>query len=150
MEHLYAFMSNADAMKFTYVAPSLQECAERLIAYEDMRSTLGFAPWVLRSQDDDSVVGWGGLSIGPNEPEWGLEVGYAFKPEYWGQGLATELVQFSLAHAFMTLGAKEVNAFAMPANLVSMNVLKKAGFQLLRYEKGLLRNHFRASVPSAA
>ena len=150
VSHLYAFMSNAEAMKFTYVAPSVQECAKRLHAYEDMRSTLGFAPWVLRNRSSELVVGWGGLSIDPIEPDWGLEVGYAFRPEHWGQGLATELVQFSLVYAFTTLGAREVNAFAMPGNVLSINVLKKSGFQLLRYENALLRNHFRASVPSAA
>jgi len=147
---LYLLMSNAEAMKFTYVAPSVQECAKRLHAYEDMRSTLGFAPWVLRTRKNESVVGWGGLSIDPNEPKWGLEVSYALRPEYWGQGLATELVQFSLVYAFITLGAKEVSAFAMEANILSTNVLKKCGFQLLRYENALLRNHFRASVASAA
>jgi len=148
--HLYLFMSDAEAMQFTYVAPSVQECAKRLHSYEDLRSTLGFAPWVLRTRDNESVVGWGGLSIDPNEPQWGLEVSYAFRPEYWGQGLATELVQFSLVYAFMTLGAKEVNAFAREANILSTNVLKKSGFQLIRYESALLRNHFRASVPSDA
>ena len=150
VDDLYFLMSNAEAMKFTCVAPSVQECAKRLHAYEDMRSTLGFAPWVLRTRKNESVVGWGSLSIDPNEPKWGLEVSYAFRPEYWGEGLATELVRFSLLYAFMTLGAKEVSALAMEANTLSTNVLKKCGFQLLRYENALLRNHFRASVASAA
>ena len=143
-------MSNAGAMRFTYVAPSLQDCEARLSAYESMRSTLGFAPWVVLSQQDSRVIGWGGLSVDPTEPQWGLEVSYVFGQSYWGNGFATELVEYSLAHAFTTLSAKEVNSFVMPENVASIKVLQKCGFQLLRYESRLKRNHYRMSAPSEA
>jgi ribosomal-protein-alanine N-acetyltransferase len=147
---LFGFMSDPVVMQFTYVAPSLPGCEVRLSAYEAMRSTLGFAPWVVLSEKEGTIIGWGGLSIDPNEPEWGLEVSYAFGPKYWGKGFATELVQFSLAYAFAVLSAEEVNSFAMPANAASIRVLQACGFQLLRYVSGLQRNHYRASAPSAA
>ena len=115
-----------------------------------MRGTLGFAPWVVRTARDGQVVGWGGLSIDPEEPEWGLEVGYAFSPVAWGQGYATELVQFSLAHAFEVLAAEEVHAFARPKNEPSIRVLHRSGFRLLRYEPSLERNHYLVTVASAA
>jgi RimJ/RimL family protein N-acetyltransferase len=137
-------------MKHTYIAPSLEHCRVRLSAYEAMRGTLGFAPWVVRTARDGQVVGWGGLSIDPEEPEWGLEVGYAFSPVAWGQGYATELVQFSLAHAFELLAAEEVHAFARPKNEPSIRVLHRSGFRLLRYEPSLERNHYLVTVASAA
>ncbi len=147
---LFGFLSNPVAMQFTYVAQSIPECEARLSAYEAMRSTLGFAPWVVQLEEEGSVIGWGGLSIDPKEPDWGLEVSYAFSPEYWGKGFATELVRYSLAHAFTVLSATEVNSFAMPANTASIKVLQACGFQLLRYESNLQRNHYRVSAPSAA
>jgi len=139
---LFAFMRDASSMKHTYIAPSLAHCRTRLCAYEAMRARLGFAPWVVRTSQDGQVIGWGGLSIDPEEPEWGLEVGYAFSPAAWGQGYATELVQFSLGHAFGVLAAQEVHAFARPQNEPSIRVLLKSGFRLLRYEPSLGRNHY--------
>ena len=147
---LFSFMSDASAMKHTYVAPSEEHCFARLSAYEAMRTTLGFAPWVVRTAQDGQVVGWGGLSIDPQEPEWGLEVSYAFAPAVWGQGYATELVQASLSIAFGSLAAPEVNAFAKPENSTSARVLEKCGFGLLRYEPRLERNHFLVTRVSAA
>lgn len=143
-------MSDASSMRHTYVAPSVEQCLARLSAYEAMRPTLGFAPWVVRPLESGQVIGWGGLSVDPEEPEWGLEVSYAFSPGVWGKGYATELVMYSLAHAFSVLNAPKVSAFAKPENQASIRVLHKSGFRLLRYEPSLQRNHYLATVASAA
>ncbi len=148
--HLYGFMADATAMQHTYVAPSYEHCLARLHTYEATRNTLGFAPWVIRAARDGQVVGWGGLSIDPLEPEWGLEVIYAFAPRAWGLGYATELVQASLGFAFGNIGATEVHAFAKPQNAASARVLQKCGFSLLRYEPALERDHFVAASTRAA
>jgi [ribosomal protein S5]-alanine N-acetyltransferase len=80
----------------------------------------------------------------------GLEVGYAFSRAAWSMGYATELVQFSLAYAFGVLAAPDVHAYAKPANVASRRVLGKCGFNLLRYEPALERNHYLRSAPRAA
>ncbi len=147
---LYGFMADAAAMQHTYVAHSYEHCLARLHAYEATRNTLGFAPWVVRAAQDGQVVGWGGLSIDPLEPEWGLEVIYAFAPSAWGLGYATELVRASLGFAFGNISATEVHAFAKPQNTASARVLQKCGFALLRYEPGLERDHFVDTSTRAA
>jgi [ribosomal protein S5]-alanine N-acetyltransferase len=147
---LFRFMSNALAMQHTYVAPSLEHCSARLGVYEAMGSRLGFAPWVARVEEDGEPIGWGGLSVDPDEPEWGLEVSYAFSPTNWGKGVATELVRVSIAHAFGPMSASEVHAFARPENIGSTRVLEKCGFSLLRYEPRLKRNHYLVKASSAA
>ena len=139
---LFSFMGNEAAMQHTYVAPTVEHCLARLSAYEAMRGILGFAPWVVRTHRSEQVVGWGGLSIDPEEPDWGLEVSYAFAPSVWGQGYATELVRAALSFAFGNLSASEVHAFAKPENVPSVRVLEKSGFTLLRYEPRIERNHF--------
>ena len=75
---LFGFMSDPVAMQFTYIAQSFAECEARLTSYEAMRATLGFAPWVVLWLETGNVVGWGGLSVDPEEPEWGLH-------NKWGQ-----------------------------------------------------------------
>ena len=147
---LFEFMRDAEAMKHTYVAPCYEKCHARLTSYEEMRPTLGFAPWVVHSENEGKIVGWGGLSVDPEAPEWGLEVSYAFAPSAWGQGYATELVRYSVAYAFKVLSAKEVHAFAKPQNTASVRVLQKCGFGMLRYEPSIERNHYVTAHPGAA
>jgi RimJ/RimL family protein N-acetyltransferase len=144
---LFEIMRDAQSMRHTYVAPSLEHCQDRLSAYEAQRATLGFAPWVVRLRATGELIGWGGLSLDPDEPEWGLEVSYALAPQAWGQGCATELVRFSVAHAFAVLSAQEVHAFAKPHNTASVRVLSKSGFALLRHEPRLQRDHFLIRAP---
>jgi [ribosomal protein S5]-alanine N-acetyltransferase len=147
---LFSFLSDSRSMQHTYTAPSLQHCSARLSGYEAMRKTRGFAPWVARDLRSSQVIGWGGLSVDPDEPGWGIEVSYAFAPAAWGQGFATELVQCAVAHAFGTLSIPEVHAFAMQGNAASIRVLQKCGFVYLRFEASLDRNHYVAKAPSAA
>ena len=146
---LYAIQSNQDAMRYTYVAPSLEECSRRLCGYEDSRQSLGFAPWVVVDRTEGRVFGWGGLSIDPHDPGWGPEVSYFFDPAYWGIGYATELVASTLRHAFHELSLSQVSAFAMPDNLASIQVLQKCGFIFLRHEPTLKRNHYQIRAPHA-
>ena len=147
---LFSFMSDGRSMQHTYIAPSLEHCSARLSVYEAMRKTRGFAPWVVRELRSGQVVGWGGLSVGPDEPGWGPEVSYAFAAAAWGQGYATELVKYAVAHAFGTLSILELHAFAMQGNGASIRVLHKCGFAYLRFEASLDRNHYIAKAPSAA
>lgn len=140
---LYEFMRDQAAMRYTYVAPTLEHCARRLHAFESLRASHGFAPWVALNSAAD-IVGWGGLGIDPDDPHWGLEVIYALHPAFWGVGYATELVRFSTAYAFEQLSALQVAAFAMPQNAASVRVLTKCGFRFVGYERTLLRNHYLA------
>ena len=147
---LFALMSDAQAMRHTYTAPSIEQCAARLNTFENTRARLGFAPWVVLSAHTSHVVGWGGLCLDPDQPDWGLEVIYAFSPVNWGQGYATELVRYSIALAFNQLAASEVHSFAAVENKQSIRVLQKCAFKMLRYEPNLLRNHYHVRAESAA
>jgi ribosomal-protein-alanine N-acetyltransferase len=95
-----------------------------------------------RGSTTSQVVGWGGLQIDPFDPGWGVEVGYFFHPVHRRQGLASELVQASLAHGFDNLAIDEIYAYARPANTPSIGVIEKAGFRFVRYEPKLERNRY--------
>jgi Acetyltransferase (GNAT) domain len=59
-----------------------------------------------------------------------------------GGGLATELVNAALAYGFAERRLPCIAAFARPANLASIHVLSKCGFELVRYQPTLARNHY--------
>ena len=55
-------------------------------------------------------------------------VGYSVLPEFWGQGIGTELAALLVEFAFGTLAAAEVRATTLDVNRASARVLEKLGF----------------------
>ena len=141
VDPLFEIQGNADAMRYTYFAPSREATAEYVRSYADRFTQDGFAPWTAVLRSEERVVGWGGLSRDPKMPEWGIEVSYFIHPAYWRRGLASELVRASLEYA-ASLGISEVGAFTRPANLASRTVLLKAGFRYVRYVPELERDQY--------
>ena len=146
IEALFAIQSDPSAMQFTYCSPNREATAQYLHAYSARFSEDGFAPWTCVYSADGRVVGWGGLNRDPKAPHWGIEVAYFLDRDYWGRGLATELVQESLVHAFVDLGLPEVGAFVRPGNHASIRVLIKAGFARVEFVPELQRDSFRISA----
>jgi [ribosomal protein S5]-alanine N-acetyltransferase len=142
VDPIFAIQGDRDAMRYTYAAPSRQDCAHRLRIFAALASTLGFVPWTVVFRSEARVIGWGGLSIDPFDPGWGIEVSYYFHPAYWGRGYATELVRTTLQHGFGVLSLPAIGAFVRPANVASVRVLEKCGFTLLGYEPRLERNRY--------
>ena len=58
-----------------------------------------------------------------------VELGYSLHPNYWGQGLATEMATSLVNYGFNQLGFDEITAVTDPENSASQNVLQKAGMQ---------------------
>lgn len=93
----------------------------------------GFGIWILHSLETDQFVGQAGIriiEIGGMEEN---ELIYAFMPEYWGQGLATEIGRVSLAMAFECLKQESVICFAALENKASFHVMEKLGFSFEKY-----------------
>jgi ribosomal-protein-alanine N-acetyltransferase len=62
------------------------------------------------------------------------ELGFHFRPEYWGRGLAQEAGRAVIAYAFEQLGASALFAGHHPDNAVSARVLAHLGFQFTHEE----------------
>lgn len=57
-----------------------------------------------------------------------VDLGYAFLPEFWGQGYAVESGAAVLAWGRRTLGLTKVIALVTPSNTGSIKVLERLGF----------------------
>jgi RimJ/RimL family protein N-acetyltransferase len=139
---LFEIQSDRDAMRYTHRTASRLECAHWHGRYAALAPRLGFAPWTVLLRAEQRIIGWGGLNIDPFDPGWGIEVSYYFHRDYWGRGLATELVRAALQHGFGALGLDAVGAFVRPANTASVRVLEKCGFARLGYEPRLERDRY--------
>ena len=58
-----------------------------------------------------------------------LELGYSFEPQYWGQGIATEIVQAIAAYGLANNDIKAIIACTALPNMASQRVLLKTGFK---------------------
>jgi len=92
----------------------------------------GFGLWTVRDPDTGVFLGRGGLlgtRVGGGDD---VEVAYAFVPECWGRGLATELARESVRVAFDVLELPDVVCFTTPTNAASLRVMEKLGFRAER------------------
>ena len=62
------------------------------------------------------------------------EIGYAWLPEFWGLGYATETVEFFVGYAKQLKRFRRLFAIVDPGNPPSVRVLEKFGFR--PYKKG--------------
>jgi [ribosomal protein S5]-alanine N-acetyltransferase len=89
----------------------------------------GYGFWMFHSKADGRFVGRGGLRnifVGGHDE---VEVGYALMPEFWKQGLATEIAQASAEIGFARFELPELVSFTLPSNAASRRVMEKVGFQ---------------------
>ena len=71
------------------------------------------------------------------------EIGYVFHRNYWGKGFGTETVSLMNRYAFEALGQYKLHARVVDANIGSIRVLEKSGYEL----EGCLREyHFIEGV----
>jgi ribosomal-protein-alanine N-acetyltransferase len=89
----------------------------------------GYSFWPVIERHTGALVGEAGLfPLTPRGSE--ISLGYAFGPDYWGRGYATEAARAVLAEAFGPLGMPRVVAITREANHGSRNVLGKLGFRM--------------------
>lgn len=97
----------------------------------------GFGLWMLRDTATQTVAGRAVLRHLVIEGRDDVEVGYAFFPEFWGRGLATEIATRLVDYGRAQLSLPTIVAITQPANLGSRRVLTKAG---LTYERDVMHD----------
>lgn len=86
----------------------------------------GYGMWLVEDQQGQAI-GLCGLIKRDFLAE--TDLGYAYLPEFFGQGYAYEAATAVLAYATEHTALKTVVAIVSPANLPSQSLLKKLGFE---------------------
>lgn len=105
----------------------------------------GFGLWLFYLKDEIASksmgytqrtwVGRGGLRrviVAGNEE---IELGYALMPQFWNQGIATEIAKACVEIAFEVLRLDNIVSFTLITNKPSQRVMEKAGFE---YERNIV------------
>lgn len=90
----------------------------------------GFGLYMVELKDCGSPIGICGLVKRESLPD--VDIGFAFLPEFWSKGYATESAQAVKTYAIDVVGLKRIAAVTNPDNDGSIGVLEKIG---LRFER---------------
>jgi RimJ/RimL family protein N-acetyltransferase len=98
-----------------------------LTRYIDAYERLGFGVYLTLLRTCQIPIGMCGLIKRDGLED--VDIGYAFLPEYWSQGYASESASAVLAYARDTLGIRRILGITTPDNTGSIRVLEKAGLK---------------------
>lgn len=129
-----AMNTDPRVMKF-FVAPLSREESDGLLAR--MRAVIedrGWGWWCVEINDEfhhATCAGFTGLSVPPYETPFSpcVEVGWRFRPHFWGHGYATEAARLALDYGFNALQLPEIVSFTAEGNLASRRVMERIGMQ---------------------
>jgi [ribosomal protein S5]-alanine N-acetyltransferase len=107
---------------------SPQWIEERLALEISNQSRYGYQYWPVFRLSDEAHVGCAGLRPVSGSEDV-LELGFHLRPEYWGQGFATEASRAVIRYAFATALARALVAGHHPQNEASRRVLQRLGFR---------------------
>lgn len=93
----------------------------------------GYGLYLVEHVETAKPMGICGLIYRPHLQE--TDIGFAFLPQYWGQGYATEAAQAVLQYGYHKLKLSRIVGLTSAGNLTSINLLSKLGLQ---FEKTVL------------
>jgi RimJ/RimL family protein N-acetyltransferase len=86
----------------------------------------GWGCFGVTAKPEDRLVGFAGFARPPDRPG-AVELIYAFAPDRWGRGYASEVAGAMVAFGFDRCGMTRIEATVDPANGASKRVLAKIG-----------------------
>jgi RimJ/RimL family protein N-acetyltransferase len=129
----YAMWSDPQVVRFIGGAPSTEHQAwMRITSYVGMWALLGYSMWVVEEKATQRFVGEVGFfdlhrDIDPVMRDV-PEIGWAFIPDAWGHGYATEAVRIALHWGDAHLAVARTVCLISEDNGASVRVAEKCGY----------------------
>lgn len=133
LEAMYALHADPVANRFSPSGPlSSLEASEALLqTWLGHWQDKGFGYWAIAAREQpELLIGFGGVMTRTVGGVTGLYLYFRFRPQYWGQGLASEMALAALELAFGHLHAPNVLAVVLPSNTPSRKTLERIGMLL--------------------
>lgn len=108
----------------------------RILAYGGHWAFMGFGYWAIELRDSGEFAGEAGFADFKRDIADSMrgvpELGFAFAPQYHGQGFASEAVAAVVAWGDAHLDARRTVALIDAANAPSRRVVEKSGYRIFR------------------
>jgi ribosomal-protein-alanine N-acetyltransferase len=122
---LFAILGDGEAMRFWNRPPIAHlRVVEELVAEQQVAALSGLCRYWTVLEEDDPI---GSVDLSLIECD-GAELGFLFRRDRWGHGLATEAVTAVVAGAFGALRLTHLAAGVQAGNQAAIRVLEKTGF----------------------
>lgn len=137
---LLCMYNNPQVMKTLGGLRSAEEIQKTLAWNLQQWEDYGHGLWIFRSKINQLFIGRGGLRRIVVDGVEEIEVTYSLMPEFWEQGLGTEIASACVKIAFELLESKHIICTALVGNLASQRIMEKVGF---RYEREISHSNFQ-------
>ncbi|WP_028648768.1 GNAT family N-acetyltransferase [Nocardiopsis sp. CNT312] len=136
VDDLLAVYGDPQAVRHLSFTPRTREqCAAIVTAAAADAEQEDRTVYMLAVARQDRLVG--SARLGVDERPHSAQIGFALRPDLWGQGLGDELVRLLLRFGFEGLGLKRIWGARAPENRASERVMLRAGM----VEEGRIRRH---------
>lgn len=125
---MYEYAKSEEVTRYLLWEPHSSEMyTYKYLSYLQSRYRAGdFYDWAVIMKDTYKMIGTCGFTSFNFEAN-SAEIGYVLNPDYWGRGIATEVVSEVVKFGFNELGVNRIEARYMEGNSKSRHVMEKVG-----------------------
>lgn len=130
VKEVFDIRANEDVMKYFGKDPlkSVKEAEELIkLTKESLINKEGIR-WGITIKGRDKIIGSGGIWRILKQHLRG-EIGYELSPEFWQKGIMSEAISEMIRFSFDHMNLHTIEANLDPANIASVKLLEKAGFE---------------------
>lgn len=127
---VFALRSNPEIMKYIPVplTQSIEEAEAYICSIDKRMENKECVNWAITLKDSGVMIGTIGFYRMKLE-HYRAEAGYMILPQFNGKGYVTEALNAIIEYGFSTMKLHSLEALIDPANIGSMKVLEKCGFE---------------------
>jgi len=129
-EAAFAFFGDPDVMRYSLNGPhgSRKPTEDFIITNISRQERKSYSIWAVVERTSEDVIGMCGLAeFGPELS--GIELAFRLRKDRWGMGYGSEVALASVEYAFTEVQLDRLIAAVEPANVASVRVLEKTGFE---------------------
>lgn len=130
LDNLFTLYRDPEVMKTRKIGiQTKDQTAMQVQEFISLRHRRGFGLYAVFMKDTGEFVGECGFRLyAPNQPDV-IEISYGLRPQFWGNGIATEITTTMIATGFDGFATDALTAHAQAENGASDRVLTKLGFE---------------------
>ncbi|MCA8985198.1 MAG: GNAT family N-acetyltransferase [Planctomycetaceae bacterium] len=106
-----------------------EQIKSRIANWIEVGRQRGWILWPVIHREDAELIGFCGFWDG-FPPD--VEIGWRLRPDYWGQGLATEAATAVMEFGFRRWRFPRLISVAQPENKASLRIMEKLGMEFER------------------
>ncbi len=135
---MFTYLSDKDVVKPMGLEPfhTVRDVWDEIRWYKSIYEEGTGIRWGITLKDSGKVIGSCGL-LNRIPKHYRAEVGYELSKDYWGKGIASEVLEAVVKYGYHQFQLERIEALIEPANLSSQKLVEKQGFR----REGLLRHY---------